>query len=102
MRPEVVVHKELCFCHEDEEETACSGSVIRYLVRWTSQRYMEFSAFHYTVGFGEFFNMERWRIGDAWPPAGEKVLWIGVVAWSMYDVELLDVLEAKLSHEPQY
>jgi hypothetical protein len=47
----------------------------------------------------ESSHMYMWRIGDAWPPAGEQVIWIGVATWSLYDMELLDVLEAKLSRE---
>ena len=44
-------------------------------------------------------HMGVWRIGDAWPPAGEHVLWIGVATWSIYDMELVEVLEAKLSQD---
>lgn len=40
-----------------------------------------------------------WRLGDEWPPAGGQVIWIGVGTFSVYDMELLDKLEAKLSRE---
>lgn len=41
-------------------------------------------------------HMKMWRIGDTVPPPGNQVIWIGVATWSLYDMELLDVLEAKL------
>lgn len=44
-------------------------------------------------------HMEVWRAGDAWPPTGQQVIWIGVAIWSMYDMELLDLLEATLAKE---
>jgi hypothetical protein len=44
-------------------------------------------------------HMEMWRIGGPLPPPGEQVIWLGVATWSLYDMELLDVFEAKLSTE---
>ena len=45
-------------------------------------------------------HMEMWQSGDALPPPGDQVIWLGVAVWSLYDMELLDVLEAKLVQEP--
>ena len=44
-------------------------------------------------------HIELWRLGDPFPPHGEHVIWLGVAVWSLYDMELLDVFEAKLSQE---
>ena len=44
-------------------------------------------------------HMRMWRLGEESPPAGEQVIWIGVGTFSVYDMELLDKLEAKLSRE---
>lgn len=44
-------------------------------------------------------HMNIWRPENDFPPPGSHVIWIAVATWSLYDLELLDLLETKLSRD---